>query len=555
MSNLSQNQLRVLDLFTLHEPLKVADVVAYLKLPRPTAKQILSKLVSLHLVRRHGQGRSAAYSMRSEDEVIGTHGQKLIVVHRGEDALEKMLGDVTRRLGKDDLYWSFAFKDEYQQERVVNLLRELHRKLEIKKVDDRSIVHEEARENVTSTYRRNKNLRLRFTKHSVPLGTVILRDRVINLTWGKQPIAVEVRSTAIQKSYSDFFLSEWENAVSIPGQQHAIVKPGNTRIISDHEIFGVKNLFIKDETSNPTHTFKDRLAYEMVRPQLESILAGKKPHPMTFGSISYGNTAKAMGYYVAALNKLHGKEVARAVAFIPPKMVGRTFGPDTSGARVTFKTIKRDLQKTVRVVPLDLSKKIYRPKDLEELARRHKAVVGDFVDITEGLNRPAYVNIIIESIEQQFKASPDYVVVPFGAGILANEIIDYVEEHALHTKVIPVSSGNPDTIAVMLYGPIWVDTKALRLKGKGLTRHEPLDRKGHPRKPYLVYHVRDAEIRRAMRELARIGVTAEPSGASGIAILPRLKKIDPDFDPKKHSVLVINTGDGLLNYNHEKHDR
>jgi threonine dehydratase len=328
-----------------------------------------------------------------------------------------------------------------------------------------------------------------------------------------------------------------------------ITKPGNTPIIVPKEtIFSVKNLLIKDESKNSTHTFKDRLAYEMIRPLLEEIRQGKTQQPTTFGSISYGNTAKAMGYYVNAFNTFAGKEIVRAVAFIPPTLEKKNFGPDTNGTTVSAKDVLKDISKTCSIIPIDLSKKIYREEDLEALAQEHGKVIGDFVDITEGLNRPAYVNIIIEAVEQQLRFSPDYVIVPFGAGILCNEIIDYVNDHKLKTKVIPVSSGDPDTIAVMLYGPIWVDTETLLKDGKAYTRHEETDRKGRKRDPYLVYHVTDDEIRDALTELKKNNISAEPSGASGIAILPRLKSIDPTFDPEKHSILVINTGNGLENY-------
>lgn len=325
--------------------------------------------------------------------------------------------------------------------------------------------------------------------------------------------------------------------------------PANTPIVKlDSPIYGVKHLRVKDETKNPTHTFKDRLAYEMIRPLFEQLQRGEEPTVTTFGSISYGNTAKAMGYYVSRLNNLAGKEIARAVAFVPPHLSEKTFGPDTEGRTVTAQVILKDLEKTCTILPIDLSKQTYRSEDLEQLARKYGAVIGEFVDITEGLNRPAYVNIIIEAVEHQLASAPDYVIVPFGAGILCNEIIDYTNDKHLPTKVIPVSSGNPETIAVMLYGPIWVDVDALESHGSALTRHESVDRKGRTRTPYTVYNVSDESICDAMQQLHQAGITAEPSGASGIALLKHLKTIDPDFDPEKHSVLVINTGNGLLNY-------
>lgn len=326
-----------------------------------------------------------------------------------------------------------------------------------------------------------------------------------------------------------------------------IQKPGNTPIVGLKNLFGVLNLFMKDETKNPTFTFKDRLAYEMIRPTIEAINNNQNFDKITFGSISYGNTAFSMGYYCKKLNQMYKKEIVKAVAFVPPEIVHKPFGPNTEGTTISSKEVLNKISETCDIIEIDLKAQIYREKDLEKIAKKNGKVLDKFVDITEGLDRPAYVNIIIEAIEQ-LKKAPDYVIVPFGAGILCNEVIDYLEDNKLKTKVIPVSSGNPETIAIMLYGPIWVDTKSLLKNGYGWTKHDKIDRKGRIRKPYLVYHVDDTEIIDAMKILKQNHITAEASGTSGFAILHRLTEIDPTFDSKKHSVLVINTGNGLLNF-------
>ena len=326
-----------------------------------------------------------------------------------------------------------------------------------------------------------------------------------------------------------------------------ISKPGNTPLIKLKNLFGITDLFMKDETKNPTHTFKDRLAYEMIRPTIEAIAKNKKFKKITFASISYGNTAFSMGRYCRELNRLYKKEIAKAVAFVPPEIVNKPFGPNTEGKIVRAKDVLNKIAESCAIIEIDLKKQTYREKDLKKIAEENNLILDEFMDITEGLDRPAYVNIIIEAIKQ-LQDAPDYVIVPFGAGILCNEIIDYINDKKLKTKVIPVSSGNPKTIAIMLYGPIWVDTKSLLKNGSGWTRHDKKDKKGRVRKPYLVYHVADKEIRAAMKTLNKNIITAEASGASGFAILPRLKSIDRNFDPKKHSVLVINTGNGLINF-------
>lgn len=327
-----------------------------------------------------------------------------------------------------------------------------------------------------------------------------------------------------------------------------IPKPDNTPIKELGGLFGVRSLFMKDETQNRTHTFKDRLAYEMLRPTLESIQAGEEPKHLTFGSISYGNTAYSMGVFCELLNEAHGSEIVRGVAFVPPSLVDKPFGPDSRGVSVPAQNVLEKIESVCTVVDIDLEEKTWREDDLRELAEDTKVLLGDFIDITEGLDRPAYVNIIIEAIEIQLERAPDYVIVPFGAGILCNEIIDYIQDNNLDTKVVAVSSGDPNTIAIMLYGPIWVDTKALLADGMGMTRHDVIDRKGRERAPYPVYHVSDEEIRAAMDILRDNQIVASASGASGFALLPRLGEIHPAFDREKDSVLVINTGDGLLNF-------
>ncbi len=327
-----------------------------------------------------------------------------------------------------------------------------------------------------------------------------------------------------------------------------IQEPKNTPLINVGGLFRINKLWMKDETKNPTHTFKDRLAYEMIRPIIEKINKGEEFRRTTFGSISYGNTAYSMGYYCDLLNKEFGEEIVKALSFIPPEIINKPFGPNTDGKIVPPENILKKISKVCEIINIDLNKQIYREKDLEKIAKENNKILDEFIDITEGLDRPAYVKIIKEAIENQLKELPDYVIVPFGAGILCNEIIDYISDNNLKTKVIPVSSGDPETIAIMLYGPIWVDVKSLLRDGRGWTMHDKIDKKGRERRPYLVHHVDDSSIIKAMKILKDNNITAEASGTSGFAILPELKKIDKDFDEDNHSVLVINTGNGLLNY-------
>jgi cysteine synthase len=321
-----------------------------------------------------------------------------------------------------------------------------------------------------------------------------------------------------------------------------------TPINSYKNVFGIQNLFIKDESFHKTHTFKDRLSLELLKPVYEKLNLGENITKTTFGSISYGNTALSLGYHCANLNQQYGEELVNAIAFVPPELKNKILGPDSEGLYVAASAMLTKIEKKCTIIEVDLSQQIYKENDLEKLARASGKCLEKYIDVTEGLNRVAYAGIISEIVEEQLQFAPDYIIVPFGAGILCNEIMDYLKDNNLTSKVIPVSSGNPNSIAIMLYGPIWINCNDLMIYGKAYTRHSIFDRKGRYREPYLVFNVDDDEIISVIPLLKQLNISCEPSAASGFAILHRLKEISPEFEPDKHSVLVINTGNGLLNY-------
>jgi threonine dehydratase len=295
------------------------------------------------------------------------------------------------------------------------------------------------------------------------------------------------------------------------------------------ELFGIKNLYIKDETKHPNNTFKDRSGYGMIKPFLEY------PEPITFGCISYGNMAISMGHHTKILNQKH-PNIANCIIFIPTDLNKRKFGPDTNNKTIQGKEVVEKIKETCHVIKLDLDKEYYDSEKLKQITKEHKLLRGKFIDLTEGPKVPSYRQIFEEILED---IEPDYIIIPFGAGILCNETIDVIKENNCKTKVVPVAVGRKDSVAVMLYGPYWFNTEELEKTGKTKSKHE-----SHP---CIINKVSDEEILEAIQIIKSI-TTAEPSGAAGFAILKRLKDIHPEFNPETNSVVVINTGNGLLNY-------
>jgi pyridoxal-phosphate dependent enzyme len=295
-------------------------------------------------------------------------------------------------------------------------------------------------------------------------------------------------------------------------------------------IEGYRNLFIKDESVNPNGTFKDRLsirALECYEP------------PVTFGVISYGNTAVSLA---RAIRRHSANQSFELVVFVPSEFGSWSFGPSSHGTYLSGEGILRQLELSSSTISLDLTQSL-TDSDLRILAMEAGLGRSRFINVTEGLEVPAYVNIIIEVVAQLGRP-PDICVVPFGAGILCNEIKDYLYKVG-HGVVIPISVACRNSLARMLYGPLWVDTELLGETGVAYSRHFSPDRTGAERQPYPVFLIREDEIARGLEIARTTAISAEPSGSAGLGVLHRLDELCPGLDRKRDTVVVINTGNGI----------
>ena len=197
----------------------------------------------------------------------------------------------------------------------------------------------------------------------------------------------------------------------------------------------------------------------------------------------------------------------------------------------------------LRSVEIDIEMPILDDAVFQGLARSAGLRADRLVNVTEGLDVPAYVGVVAEAVAE-LGQPPDVCVVPYGAGMLCNEIRDYLQQIS-DCRVVPLSVATPESRARMLYGPVWLDTQALSREGVALSRHHSPDRTGAIREPYRVYAVSEEEIVRGLEVARQVGLSAEPSGAVGLGVLGRLPNLVPGLDPEQHIVLVINTGNGI----------
>jgi threonine synthase len=307
------------------------------------------------------------------------------------------------------------------------------------------------------------------------------------------------------------------------------MEPGFTRLLRADNLareLGMKNLWVKDDSGNPTHSFKDRVV-------AIALSAARELGMKVFACPSTGNLANA----VAAAGARAGM---KTVVFIPH---------DLEVPKVIASAVYTDSLVAVR-------------GNYDDVNRLASEIAGEeegwaFVNVNV---RPYYAEgsktLGYEVAEQLGWRLPEQVVIPVASGSQLTKVdkgftelvrLGLVEESpykifgAQAHGCSPVSQAYKDGHDVVR--PVKPDTIA-----KSLAIGNPADG------PYVldvarrtggaIEDVTDEEVREGIRLLARTeGVFAETAGGVTVATLKKLVEtgqLDPEAD-----TVVFNTGDGL----------
>lgn len=298
------------------------------------------------------------------------------------------------------------------------------------------------------------------------------------------------------------------------------------------EKLGVRNLFLKDETRNPTASFKDRAMAVGLAKAIEL----QKEDVVTASS---GNAAASLAAYSAAAG-------IRCHAFVPQDASkGKVAQLLLYGATtLRCKQVKEGEDSTVQSMIAATDRFGYYPCPS----------FGPFNPYqVEGPK-----TIVYELYEQQKWADPDLILVPTGSGCLLTGIWKGLED----LKRLGLIGSFPRLVAVQPEG-----NQALVKAIQGGLAFNQIVPEAHPKSvasglldPYpwdgdaamaavrntkgAGVSVSDEEIMQAVKDLAAYeGIFSEPSGAAGLAGLRNL--ITGGLVDKNGIVIVLVTGSGL----------
>lgn len=327
----------------------------------------------------------------------------------------------------------------------------------------------------------------------------------------------------------------YEELLPAPARFSVRLGEGGTLLIHARRLgekIGMKNLFLKDETRNPTASFKDRAMAVGIAKAVE---LGKKDVVIA----SSGNAAASLAAYSAAAG-------IRCHAFVPnDASIGKLAQLRLYGATtVRCKQEKEGEDATVQAML----------KAVEESGYYPCPSFGPFNPYqVEGPKTMAY-----ELFEQEGWADPDIIFVPTGSGCLLTGIwkglqdfkklglignlpklvavqpegnqalVRAIQWHRGFGRIVP--QAYPKSVASGLLDPFpWDGDAAMtgirETKGVGVS-------------------VSDQEILNAVKLLAAYeGILSEPSGAAGLAGLQKMMT-DGRVDKSDQAVVLV-TGSGL----------
>lgn len=293
---------------------------------------------------------------------------------------------------------------------------------------------------------------------------------------------------------------------------------------------GFRNVWLKDESVNPTGTHKDRMAWEIVI-QYKKFLEAKKlgfvkgplPH---FSIISSGNAAIALA---EAFKKFGLPKIKVLLDMHIPRRV--------------LDHLKKSY---CEIYQTDLSRK---PLSAGEILAMTKNDNGFDITSSYALDPSTifYDWMSYEIINNE----ADYVLVPFGTGFLYENVCNVIRREILRVSghdprlragmkklrgmdVLGATVNLSTSNAYMLYSQhlpfVHYSSQWIRFYRKF----------GFVGKESGVYVVSESSLEKAYRLAKSQGVNCEYSGIAGLALLLEMK----DKIPPEKKILIVNTGKG-----------
>ncbi len=287
------------------------------------------------------------------------------------------------------------------------------------------------------------------------------------------------------------------------------------------------NVWLKDESCNPTGTHKDRMAWEMVVTYRDFLLAKRR---------------RQVKYALPAMSIISSGSAAIAIQ----TELRKYYLPNLKvlvDANTNPKVLKSMNKIGCEIFETNLSRKPFHWKEILTLTQN-----PDGFDITSSEALDPTTRFYDWLSYEILNSSPDYCFIPFGTGNLFENVLNINKREVSTQNHDPRFKGNLEILrrcnffgattnyrqskADKLYSPhlpfVHYDEQWIKLyRYAGFCGSES-----------NVYLIKEPYLDQAMKIAKNQGINCEPSGIAGLALLLQMKnKI-----PKNKKILIVNSG-------------
>src|SRR5258706_644222 len=283
---------------------------------------------------------------------------------------------------------------------------------------------------------------------------------------------------------------------------------------------GFADVWLKDESTNPTGTHKDRMAWEV-------LIKAKRYHIKEISLISSGSAAMAIQHF---FNLYKASTVLKV-------LVDRTMSP----------VMKQHLVHAgCKVYETDLSQKLLTGKEIKELTENVHGIDITYREVLDRYNDNYYDWLSYEILN----STAQHCFVPFGTGDLFINIL-IIAEREFNNRIFkhdPRFTGDIDVISGCNFFGATTHSANTRLD-KLFSYHLPslkdyndylasLIANNRIGNSSAILDVEEEFLEEALHLAAEQNIACEPSGIAGLALLLQNKN---DI-PKNDKILIVNTG-------------
>lgn len=293
------------------------------------------------------------------------------------------------------------------------------------------------------------------------------------------------------------------------------------------DVPGFSNVWLKDESSNPTGTHKDRMAWEIVVTYRDFLLAkerGQLRDPLPVMSIISSGTAAVAIQAQLKKYKLPNLKV----------LVDKSISSENIA---NMKELGCEIFKT------NLSDKPLNWQEILELTENPSGF-----DITSGEALDPTTRFYDWLSYEIINSSPDYCFIPFGTGNLFENVLNINKQEVSTLSHDPRFSGDVETLRQCNFMGATTDTPSSKAD-KLYSPHLPF---AHYDEQWMrlyrqagfcgpesnVYVIREEYLDKAVKLADNLKIACEPSGIAGLALLLQLHA----SVPHNKKILIVNTG-------------